>query len=263
MTARHLCLLCAPLAVVALSGCGPEEEIQQYRVSKPHVVFESNHVDRDATPGAAASPAARGEAVPTRTLAALVPHGEQTWFFKLTGPDKAVAAREADFRKLVGSVRFSGPQARPEWTVPEGWTQASGGGEMRFATLQTKSDGESLEATVIPLPSAEGDFDEYVLANINRWRNQLGLEAIGANDLPENTTRIALPEGNGEATLVNLAGEAAQGGGPPFAPFAGGQGMLRSGSRTPPRARKLSRRLALLASSGSTPGPGEPPAPKW
>jgi hypothetical protein len=51
-------------------------------------------------PGAPASPKA-GYAL----LAAIVPVGDQSWFFKMTGPAASVKAAKKDFDALVGSLR--------------------------------------------------------------------------------------------------------------------------------------------------------------
>jgi hypothetical protein len=41
-------------------------------------------------------------------LAAIVPAGERSWFFKMTGPEASVSAARADFDALVGSFRPRG-----------------------------------------------------------------------------------------------------------------------------------------------------------
>ena len=41
-----------------------------------------------------------------RTLAVSIPHGEQTWFFKLTGPASLVAEQKQAFDGFLKSVRF-------------------------------------------------------------------------------------------------------------------------------------------------------------
>jgi hypothetical protein len=58
------------------------------------------------------------------------------------------------------------------WTLPKGWTEASGGA-MRFATLKPPVGGK-VDASVVVLPGPAGGE----LANVNRWRGQIGLPAI-------------------------------------------------------------------------------------
>src|SRR5690606_5062646 len=103
----------------------------------------------------------------------------------------------------------------------EGWSEQPGSGE-RIATLTTSQD---LEVSVTRLPIREGeDLKEYRLANVNRWRGQMGLRPIPADklhaggDLDDESVAIELSDGT-EVTLVNLVGRL-QGGMMP--PFAGG-----------------------------------------
>ena len=42
---------------------------------------------------------------PTRLLGAVVPHGGETWFFKLVGPDTLVAGEKAAFLEFLRTVR--------------------------------------------------------------------------------------------------------------------------------------------------------------
>ena len=58
------------------------------------------------------------------------------------------------------------------WTLPRGWTQAMTGG-MRYATLKPPVTGR-IEASVVVLPGPAGGE----LANVNRWRGQIGLPPI-------------------------------------------------------------------------------------
>jgi hypothetical protein len=41
-------------------------------------------------------------------LGVIAPRGDQTWFFKMTGPGALLAAQEAAFKSFVGSIRFDG-----------------------------------------------------------------------------------------------------------------------------------------------------------
>jgi hypothetical protein len=57
-----------------------------------------------------------------------------------------------------------------KWSLPKGWSEQAGGGTMRFATFKAPFAGK-LEATVVVLPGQAGGE----LANVNRWRGQIGL----------------------------------------------------------------------------------------
>jgi hypothetical protein len=64
------------------------------------------------------------------------------------------------------------PQGALKWSLPKGWSEAPGGGTMRFATL--KAPYPKVEATVVVLPGPAGGE----LANVNRWRGQINLPAL-------------------------------------------------------------------------------------
>ena len=59
-----------------------------------------------------------------------------------------------------------------KWTLPRGWEQSMSGG-MRYATIRP-SGGGRVEASVVVLPGPAGGE----LANVNRWRGQIGLDPI-------------------------------------------------------------------------------------
>ena len=59
-----------------------------------------------------------------------------------------------------------------KWTLPAGWTEKLEGG-MRYATLKPATAGK-VEVSVVMLPGPAGGE----LANVNRWRGQLGLPAV-------------------------------------------------------------------------------------
>jgi hypothetical protein len=62
--------------------------------------------------------------------------------------------------------------ARLTWTLPAGWSQSLTGG-MRYATLKTPVPGK-LDVSVVVLPGPAGGE----LANVNRWRSQIGLPPL-------------------------------------------------------------------------------------
>jgi len=64
-----------------------------------------------------------------------------------------------------------------KWTLPKGWAQTMSGG-MRYATLQPSVAGR-VEASVVVLPGPAGGE----LANVNRWRGQIGLDPIDESAL--------------------------------------------------------------------------------
>jgi len=195
------------LIAAGLAGCQPEEQIAQYTIPKA----ESIQLPA-ATPGKGpGSESTAGR--PERMLAAILPGGEQSWFFKLTGPVDPVAERWDEFREFVKSVHF-GADGNPDWTLPAGWTKQPGN-QMRFATLVIAAD-PPLEISVSALATSE----DTVLANINRWRGQLSLPPVTADNLGDESEMIATKSG-ALATVINLVGTS-KGGGMMSGPFARG-----------------------------------------
>src|SRR5262245_52740927 len=89
---------------------------------------------------------------------------------------------------------FTAPKARGlRWTTPKGWTERAGDG-MRAATLVPPGRGRA-EVTVVALPGEVGGE----LANVNRWRGQLGLPPLEEGALAEQRERI-----ESRAGLVSL-----------------------------------------------------------
>lgn len=187
---------CIAAAFVVLCGCLSEDPIVVEQVPSEMI-----------GPAPVARPVERTD----RMLAAIIPHGEAAIFFKVTGPEQPVAGLKDDFLELVTSVTFDSDE--PRWTLPEGWTQSTGSGE-RLATISIPNE-PSLETTVTSLP-LWGDDTEFRLANVNRWRVQMGLRPIAeehlhaGGDLDEETTAVSLEDGT-KVTLVNISGEFSDG----------------------------------------------------
>ncbi len=213
---RWLILLPGFLALAVPLGCERNEPIEHYTVAKPLPI---------EAPAGVQTPVV-GEPK-DRTLAAIVPLGSQAWFFKLTGPKDAVAAKTEDFATFLKSVHFS-DEGKPEWTLPEGWSQQAGS-DIRYATLLIPGEadvpGKPLELTVITLPKAQADDANYTLININRWRGQLQMPLISKEQLAEQTTQVELA--GATATMVDLLGTAS--GKSMGGPFSGGGGPFSSG----------------------------------
>lgn len=71
-----------------------------------------------------------------------------------------------------------------QWTLPAGWGQSFPGG-MRFATFKVPGSGK-IDGSVVTLPGdAGGD-----LANVNRWRGQIGLGPTDEAGLAAARTRV-------------------------------------------------------------------------
>jgi hypothetical protein len=124
-------------------------------------------------------------------LAAVIPHGDEVWFLKMQGPDQLIMAHKAEFDQVLRSFRFLEQKDKENdkpvsWTTPPGW-KTEPPTKMRYATLVLNTKDASLDLSITRLPGGGN-----VVANINRWRKQLGLNPIAAIDLPKVTTQVKL-----------------------------------------------------------------------
>ena len=86
-----------------------------------------------------------------------------------------------------------------KWTLPKGWTETQGTG-MRFATLTPPGPGKA-ELSVVVLPGAAGGE----LANVNRWRGQIGLAPIDEKAL--GSARKVVKSKAGPVSLYDFTSE--------------------------------------------------------
>ncbi len=151
-------------------------------------------------------------------LAAIVPHDGTAYFFKLTGPIEETAALRPPFLELVRSLTFD--KSEPRWDLPAGWTQDDGGSG-RLATI-TVPGNPPLTLAVSSLRLPGEDLDEYLLANVNRWRGQMGLAPLSIERLQQSDDsageifKLKLSDGT-SATLVDFEGKFSSGMTPLFA----------------------------------------------
>jgi hypothetical protein len=112
-----------------------------------------------------------------RLVGILARDGETGLFLKMTGPAAEVLVERDNFLALAGSLRRTKAPAPPaeaagptafDWTVPEGWVKGADR-PMREVTLNPGGD-ESAECFVFILGGGGGG----TVANLNRWRNQMG-----------------------------------------------------------------------------------------
>jgi hypothetical protein len=110
------------------------------------------------------------------------------------------ACREEEITRMrvsrddAAGAAVAAPEAPPaaqalRWTLPSGWKEVPGSG-MRLATLLPPGAGKA-EATVIALPGDVGGE----LANVNRWRGQIGLAAFDEASLARSRAKAASKAG--------------------------------------------------------------------
>ena len=191
MASLRLRLLLVSSAAALLAGC-QQDEIRTYQVPKPEM---------------------------TRLLGAILPHGDSTWFFKVSGTATEVGSHDTEFDAFLRSLRFTDAGDKPlGWKLPDGWREENNKLAGRYATILIGEGKRALELSVTKL-GRDGQAAS-VLANVNRWRNQLALPAVTQDELGACTKELKTQAG--AITLVDLigAGSGRTGGG---APFAGGR----------------------------------------
>lgn len=92
-------------------------------------------------------------------------------------------------------------QAPAPVAAPAGW-EAIPPGQMKFASFRVKGkDGKAAEVGVIPLPGMGGSD----LANVNRWRDQLGLKPVEEAELSKLQQPVEVAGSQGQ--LYDFSGE--------------------------------------------------------
>lgn len=122
---------------------------------------------------------------------------------KMATPAQAVAAdpHAAAVAPAQPQTTTAAAAVLPLWTLPANWKQTPGNG-MRYATLQPEGDGAP-ELTVVKLGGTAGGE----LANVNRWRGQVGLGP--ADDAALAGLRTTVTSKAGAVHLYDFVGQGA------------------------------------------------------
>jgi hypothetical protein len=138
---------------------------------------------------------------PVRIVTAMVHRDDASWFYKLQGDAALVEAQKPVFIEFLKSVRFKEgppdaetPPAAPKlsWSVPAQWKELPAG-QMQVAKFAVpQRSGATGEVFVSVFPNDTGGL----LANVNRWRNEIGLQRTEEGELGSlvSTLDPALPD---------------------------------------------------------------------
>lgn len=154
-----------------------------------------------------------------RIIAGIVGGDNGTYFFKMRGNAELVESQKGAFLSWIGTVQLpvslpgtlpepSGPvmppvapsaeQSKPQivWTLPANW-KPTAPSPMRYASfIVTGKNGESGDVSVSSFAGdAGGD-----LANVNRWRSQIGLESLNNEELKS----LIVPLSSKDAELLSV-----------------------------------------------------------
>jgi hypothetical protein len=152
-----------------------------------------------------------------RILVAMQTRGATSWFFKMTGEDSFVASEKDVFLQFLKSISIgdtsvaaatvaaapvssAGENDNSIWTVPSGW-QSLPPSQFLLAQFSIQDSGARAEVNVSELAGEGGGL----LANLNRWRRQLGLPPV---DQEEDFSKMvdSLAVSGGQAEMVDLNG---------------------------------------------------------
>ncbi|MCX6970652.1 MAG: hypothetical protein NTV93_10960 [Verrucomicrobia bacterium] len=164
-----------------------------------------------------------------RIVAGIASVDGRTFFFKMRGNSALAAAQKAGFIEWIGTVKPAAagpaqpaahaapaaatppgaaapaPEAGAEkpqikWEVPAGWNSVAPS-SMRYASFAVA--GQNGEAADISVSVFGGDGGGD-LGNVNRWRSQIGLGEIGADELKAQIVPVAGKDS--EILTVDMAG---------------------------------------------------------
>ncbi|MEI6606670.1 MAG: hypothetical protein WCP35_15285 [Verrucomicrobiota bacterium] len=157
-----------------------------------------------------------------RLIGAIADEGDNAWFFKMRGNAPLTATEKTNFFKWIESVKHAPPGAAPAtaapataapatttpapatttpapaavapagdgsltWTVPDGWILAPAAAS-RYATFSVAGEGGAkAELAISHFPGDVGGD----LANVNRWRQQIGLAPVDAAALPPLVSKLS------------------------------------------------------------------------
>jgi hypothetical protein len=160
---------------------------------------------------------------PMQIVTAMAHRPEGSWFYKLSGDAALVAAQKPAFIEFLKTVRIeegaavsatpapspapatdAGAIAQFKWSIPSAWkTVASGAMQAAKFTVPGRN-GAKAEVTVSIFPTEAGGR----LANINRWRGQIGLGPVSEGELAKLVA--PLDPANSAAILVDMTNNARQ-----------------------------------------------------
>jgi hypothetical protein len=198
-------------------------------LSESEAAKQLTDVDIGGTPGKMFDMAGKPSAGPaTRIVTAMVHLGDKSWFYKLQGDDELVTAQKPAFLTFLKSVKIEEPAAPaalpdghppitastpvptptvpgatrsdgPTWPVPAGWKAVSPGAMQVAKFSVPEVGGAKADVAISVFPNSTGG----TLANVNRWRNQIGLAPVAESGLAPIVK--PLDEKNPDALVADLS----------------------------------------------------------
>lgn len=99
---------------------------------------------------------------------------------------------------LAPTTPAASPAPDRPWTAPDSWRPVPGERPMRLATYEIPDESGPIEVAITRFPGDVGGM----LANINRWRGQLGLGPVTEADIPAMLSTFQNSGFNGATMLL-------------------------------------------------------------
>jgi hypothetical protein len=182
-----------------------------------------------------------------RTLVAMLARQGTGWFFKMTGAETLVDQQKAPFTEFLKSIQFdvgpaagamaaaaaaapgsapmagpmgapmgggmampaADPGAKPAWTVPAGWSELPTPPPMALTGFSVGTGGGTPATLSVTVLAGTGGG---VLANVNRWRKQLGLAEL--DEAGWAGAKREIDTGTDKALIADMSGTNARTGQP-------------------------------------------------
>ncbi len=169
------------------------EQIGQEPLSEEEAQKQFQTVEIGGEQGSLFEITSQGHSQPQRTFTAMAHRPDASWFFKLSGDAALVEAQKPVFLEFLKSIRIKaipasesahasqGQSTKFNWRVPAQW-KAMPAGDMQVARFALPERGGAKAEVFV---SVFGSDTGGTLANVNRWRREIGLPEVDDAGLPQ------------------------------------------------------------------------------
>jgi hypothetical protein len=126
----------------------------------------------------------------------------------MRGRPQAVGRRVKPLEAFAATLKMPADEGMPTYDLPAGWVHTQSSNQFALVSIRT---GHRYTPLPMDVSKAGGELAD----NVNRWRDQVGLQRLSADEIPGSLREITIGDGP-KAYWVDVTGP---GGGskPPFA----------------------------------------------
>jgi len=169
------------------------EQLGQEPLSEEEAMKQFQAVEIGGEPGSIFEITGQHFSRPQRTITAMAHRSDASWFFKLSGDAAIVEAQKPVFLEFLKTIRIKAipasesvhaspnQSAKFNWQVPTQWKSLPAG-DMLVARFGLPERGGAKAEVLV---SVFGDDTGGTLANVNRWRREIGLREVDDAGLPQ------------------------------------------------------------------------------